>query len=60
LGIDPINGKPRPWPNGYVRHAFSMVFLPFRVFTSTESDEEPPTGPTQARQIAQSIVWRDF
>jgi hypothetical protein len=37
-----------------------MVFLPFKVFTSTESDEEAPNGPTQARQIAQSIVWRDF
>jgi hypothetical protein len=37
-----------------------MVFLPFKVFTSTESDEEALNRPTQARQIAQSIVWRDF
>jgi hypothetical protein len=37
-----------------------MVFLPFKVFTSTESDEEAPNGPTQARQIALSIIWRDF
>jgi hypothetical protein len=37
-----------------------MAFLPFKVFTSTESDEEPPNGRAQARQIAQSIIWRDF
>jgi hypothetical protein len=37
-----------------------MVFLPLKVFTGTERDEEAPKGPPQARQIAQSIIWRDF
>jgi hypothetical protein len=37
-----------------------MVFLPFKVFTSTERDEVALNGPTQARQIAKSIIWRDF
>jgi hypothetical protein len=39
-----------------------MVFLPFKVFTSTESDEEAPNGPTQARQmvLSQTVLGGDL